>query len=191
MATKPQFTKISSNQKAIAIDWLTKRRTASEVEEHQSHHLGCPEKPRPAFEKALQAFLPYLITILGAPAEWKGNTRITGVSINKEEDGRRGVVLTASRKCPHGPSPVAINAPHLREPMTDAEQAGTNFFLPGMADAIDTLCEEAQAYLDGDRSQGELFGEPPKEKKRKGKGGDLEKVGDVLGRIGTAAGARS
>lgn len=182
MASKPQFTKITSNGKAIAIHWISRRKTASDADEQHNHQLECPERPRPAFETALQAFLPYMLTILGAPDEWRTNTRVTGISINKEEDGRRGLVITASRKCPYGAAPIALNTPHLREAKDEAKEKGANFFLGGMADAIDAMCVEASAYLEGDRAQGELFGES-KPAKTRGKGGEPERVGDVVGRI--------
>lgn len=179
MPPKPQFTKIVCNAKQIALDWTSKRKTASEAEEVTSHELRCQEKPRPAFDKALQKFLPFLLTIIGAPADWRENTKVTGVSLNKEEDGRRGIVITASRKCPHGSAPIAINSPHLREGLDDKE-TGANFFLDGMGDAIDVMCDEAAAYLGGDRSQGELFGDETKEERKAKRGGGLTRVGEVL-----------
>lgn len=182
MAAKPQFTKVVANGKNVQIHWISRRKTASEVEEQHNHQLECPEKPRPKFDKALQAFLPFLLTIIGAPADWTENTEITGISLNKEEDRRRGIVITAKRKCPFGNAPIALNTPHLRESLDDTKETGPNFLLPGMADAIDTMCDEAQAYLDGDRAQGELFGDD--EKKGRGKSGEPESVGDIVGRIG-------
>ncbi len=177
---KPQFTKIVTTSKHLALHWQSRRKTASDVEELTSHETVCPELPRPEFQTAMQAFLPFFLTIIGAPASWKESTKITGVSINKEEDGRRGVVLTASRKCPHGAAPIALNSPHLREQIEDKE-TGNNFFLAGMDQALDTLCEEAQAYLEGERSQGELF-EGAEPKKERGKRGEPEKVSDIMSR---------
>lgn len=182
MAKAPQFTKIVNNGKHIQIHWISRKKTASEAEEQHNHQLECPERPRPEFDTALQAFLPFLLQIIGAPKEWKDNTEITGISLNKEEDRRRGIVITAKRKCPFGAAPIAINTPHLRESLDDTQETGPNFLLPGMADAIDAICEEAQVYLDGDRAQGELFEEVPK--KTRGKGGEPEKIGDVLERVG-------
>lgn len=180
MAAKAQFRKIINNGKQVAIHWITNRKTASDAQEQHHHQLECPERPRPEFDAALQAFRSLLLKVIGAPAEWSDNTEITGISINTEEDGRRGIVITARRKCPFGSAPIALNTPHLREPLDDTKDTGPNFFLPGMADAIDALCGEAQRYLEGDRAQGELFGDAPKEK---GKGGDPTKVGDVVGKI--------
>lgn len=187
---QPQFTKVVANGKHVAIEWITRKKTASEAEEHQSHSVVCQERPRPAFDKALQAFLPFLLQIIGAPAEWKDKTEVTGISLNKEEDRRRGVIITARRKCPFGNAPIAINTPHLRESLDDTKETGSNFLLPGMADAIDTMCEEAQSYLDGDRAQGELFGDDEKEEKkpRRGKSGEPELVGSIAGRL---AGSRT
>lgn len=148
MAT-PQFTKVVANGKHVALHWKN---------EDASQQLTCPAKPRPSFDAALQAFKPFLLRIFGAPASWDGGTTITGISVNREEDGRRGLVVTARRKCPHGSAPTTLNTPHLREPIEDKD-TGTGFFLEGMADAIDTMCEEAEKYLNGDRTQGELFDE--------------------------------
>lgn len=191
MAAKPQFTKIVANGKHVQIHWISRKKTASEAEEQHNHQLECPEKPRPAFEKVLQAFLPFLLQIIGAPADWSDNTKVTGISLNKEEDRRRGIVITAVRKCPYGNAPIAINTPHLRESLDPAKENGPSFLLEGMAELIDEMCDEAQAYLDGDRAQGELFGDDAGGKKKKGKGGQPERVGDVLSKQPALAGAAS
>lgn len=176
---KIQFTKISQTGKSIAIHWKSTKKTASDIDENETVQLECPERPRPEFDKALQTFLPFLLTIVGAPADWKQNTEIRGISINKEEDGRRGIVITASRKCPYGAAPIALNSPHLREALDDTTETSTQFFLPKMADAIDDLCEEAQAYVDGERAQGQLFDVG---KKKGPQNGELELVGSVMTR---------
>lgn len=44
------------------------------------------------------------------------------------------------------------------------------------------MCDEAQSYLDGDRAQGELFGD--EERKTRGTSSEPEKIGEVVGRIG-------
>jgi hypothetical protein len=181
MATKPQFTKIVANQKHVALHWSSRKKSADDVEEITSHELQCQAKPRPSFDTALQAFKPFLLKILGAPASWSEGTTVTGISLNKEEDGRRGVVITASRKCPHGAAPIAINTPHLREPIDDKD-AGSSFFLEGMADAIDVMYQEAQKYLEGDRQQGELFTDDAAKKGKRG--GKPTLVGEVLAGAG-------
>lgn len=190
--TSPRnFTKIKNTGKSVAIEWSTKRTTASKAEEHQSHQLECPERPRPAFDTALQTFLPFLLRILGAPVEWSDNTKVTGVSLNKEEDGRRGLVLTATRKCPFGAAPIALNTPHLRESQDATKEKGALFWLPGMDEAVDQMIHEAEKYLEGDRAQGELFSSEKTEasalerdnKKKRGKS-EPEKAGDIAGRIG-------
>lgn len=182
----PQFTKITNNNKFVAIHWISRRKTAGDAEESTSHELQCAERPRPEFDKALQAFLPFLLQIIGAPSDWTDNTEVTGISLNKEEDRRRGIVITAKRKCPFGAAPIALNTPHLRESLDDTKETGPNFLLPGMADAIDEMCEEAQTYLDGDRAQGELFGDEGE--KKRGNGGEPELVGDIAARMASKSG---
>lgn len=181
---KAQFTKIVANGKHVAISWITRKQTASKAEELQTHNVECPERPRPKFDKALQAFVPFLLEIIGAPGEWIENTEVTGISLNKEEDRRRGIVITAKRKCPYGNAPIAINTPHLRESLDDAKETGPNFLLPGMAGAIDRMCSEAEAYLAGDRAQGELFGDESKDEKKGKRGGAPTRIGDVLAGVG-------
>lgn len=199
MATARQFSKIRNTGKAIQIEWNTKRKTASQAEEYQSHQLECPERPRPAFDLALQSFLASALTILGAPPTWSENTKVIGVSLNKEEDNRRGIVITLTRKCPHGAAPIPINTPHLRESMDEREK-GPNFWLPGMEEQVAYITAEAEAYLDGDRAQGELFeGAAPaptaaaseSKKRKRGSASEPEAIGDVIpkvvGAIGPAA----
>lgn len=181
-----QFTKLVAT-KSVHLEWTTKRKTASQAEELHHHELDCIEKPRPAFDTALQAFLPFLLQIIGAPVTWAENTRVTGVSLNKEEDGRRGIVITATRKCPYGAAPIALNTPHLREGVDAAKESGNNFMLPGMIELVETLEGEGQAYLDGDRAQGELFESTAKKPSTGKRGGEPTKVGDVLSSIAPEA----
>lgn len=174
--TPNRFTKIA-NAKNVHIEWQSKKTTASKAEELHQHQLDCPERPRPAFGAALQRFLAFALQIIGAPDTWAENTRVTGVSINYEEDGRRGLVITMSRKGPLGAAPFVINTPHLREPMDPTKETGVSFFPTGLAGVIDFAAQEAQAYLDGDRAQADMFAEGDAAKTR---GGKPEKVGDVL-----------
>lgn len=188
---KPQFTKIVANDAHVALNWTSKKKTASEAEEIHSHELTCEEKPRPAFDVAMQAFKPFLLKIIGAPKEWAEKTIVRGISLKKEESGARGIVISAIRYCPFGSAPIAINTPYLREQTDETKESGSNFFLDGMVDAIEELCDQADEYLKGNRAQGELFSDDKPPSKRKGKESEPELIGSIAARAGVPAGARA
>lgn len=191
-----RFTKIRHG-KTVAIEWTSEKTTAGGAKEHVDHQLECPEGPRPSFKSALQGFAAFFLAIIGAPKEWEDKTVITGVSINYEDDGRRGIILTASRKCPYGAAPVAMNTPLLKESMDPAKETGPTYWLPKMEELVAVLEQEAEAYLNGDRAQVEMFDGAPvttedkPKTKRKGGGGEPTAVGDVVGSITPKAGEKA
>lgn len=151
-----RFSKIKYDGKQVALVWTTKKPKAGGATEEVVHHLTCGEHPVPAFARALQAFVPFVLTTLELPRDYGEGVKVTGLSINEEEkDGRLGLVATCQKKLELTNAPVIFNTPHLRERLDEEMDAG---FLPSsVVDLIDAASNCAHRYVEGERQQATLF----------------------------------
>ena len=149
-----RFTSIKSNGKRVHLEWTTP--AEKDPDAQVAHTLESKQPPAPEFTAALQAFRGEVGTLLELPKSWMEQVNVTGLSINYEDDGRQGLIVTFTRPLDRTNSPVLVNTPHLRE----ASDEETGCYLP---DAMIELLKEveihAAAYVDGTRAQGELFSE--------------------------------
>lgn len=146
------FRKIKTNGVKVELEWTTE--VGSDETEHR---LTSFAEPHPDLVSALAAFVPIVIRLLGVHPEWSEGLTVSSISINTEDDGRIGCVVTCLRTLPLCNAPLVINTPHLREPREDAEDGRRGFFVEGMAEAIDEAQTQAAAYLKGKRAQTEMF----------------------------------
>lgn len=121
-----------------------------------THTLKSTEAPRPEFVAALRAMVPHVLKVLELErAGWEDTLTVSGLSINEETDGRRGLVCTCRRSLDIANAPLIVNTPHLRE---DIDGGGDKGFLPGkMLSAMLGVEIEAEYYLKGKRAQADLF----------------------------------
>jgi hypothetical protein len=150
-----KFTKIKYNGEKVAISWLETKPGGTEIE----HNLHSTMKPAPDLEASLERFSRFVEEILEVSHEWMGGLRVTGISINtEEEDGRAGLVITCQKKLALTNGPLVVNTPHLREPKNLGDD-GPGFFLAGMDMAIDQAFTAATGFVQGKRAQREIFGD--------------------------------
>ena len=147
------FSKIKWDGACVELVWDTKLDGAGEI----THTLKSYDTPRPEFVEAMRAMVPHVLEVLELEhAGWEDSLTVSGLSINEEEDGRRGLVCTCRRALDIANAPLIINTPHLREFRDDEQLKG---FLPDDMLVQLTKCEvEAALYLKGKRAQGDLFG---------------------------------
>lgn len=117
-----------------------------------------PRSRGPELNKALKAFVPHVIEILGLEdTAWDDELTVTALSIDVGEDGRRGIIVTCRKELESSNGPLHFNTPRLSEPAEDAEkQEGKGLWLAGMEDALGECAAEAELFLAGERSQLEL-----------------------------------
>jgi hypothetical protein len=148
-----RFTKISWNEKKIALEWTTQTDT-----ETHAHELQCADAPRPSFNDALQALRRDLLIICELDDEYGETMRIQSVSLTTNaKSGARGAVVTAMKGLEIANGPLALHTPHLlaERPSDDDDdriddRAGV---MPkGMWARIEALEKEAEAYLNGQRA---------------------------------------
>lgn len=158
-----KFFKIKYNGEKVALSWTEHRPGGTEIE----HNLHSGQTPAPDLPAALKRFEPFVEELLELPHEWMDTLKVTGLSINEEEDdGRAGLVITCQKKLAGANGPLVLNNPHLREPVKLGEE-GPGFFLDGMDTAIESANNAAQGFVQGKRAQKDLFEEDaPKDKKR-------------------------
>lgn len=161
-----KFTKIKYNGEKVGLSWTEKKTGGTEIE----HNLQSVAAPAPELPAALKAFERFVEEILEVPRSWMESLKVTGVSVNQEDDSRVGIVITSQKKVANANGPVVVNTPHLREPQKLGEE-GPGFFLKGMDAAIEQADRAATGYVQGKRAQREL---PFEERKHKHTKGQLE-----------------
>lgn len=146
-----RFTKISWNEKKIALEWTTQTDT-----ETHAHELTCADVPRPSFDEALQALRPDVLAICELDDEYGETMRIQSVSLTTNaKSASRGGVVTARKGLPIANSPLMLHTPHLlaESPNEDDGTEDAAGLMPkGMWARIEALETEAWAYLDGKRA---------------------------------------
>lgn len=147
-----KFSKIKFDGVLTELTWTSKLDGAGEV----VHTLKSTDTPRPEFIGALKAMVGPVLEVLELEnAGWEDSLSVSGLSINEEEDGRRGLVCTCRRPLDVANAPLIINTPHLREFRDDEALKG---FMPDeLYSAMEAVEKEAALYLKGKRAQSDLF----------------------------------
>lgn len=149
-----KFTKIKSDGIETQLAWTTKLDGGGVVE----HVLKSYDPPRPELLHAMRAFVPECLELLELDeAGWSpDDIAVIGFSINEEDDGRCGLVVTLKKKLAQTNAPLILNTPHMREHQGEPQTKG---FLPeGMLSRLHKLEREAAAFVKGKRAQTDMFG---------------------------------
>ena len=154
-----RFQKIKfSSAGEVLLQWAVKKPGGEETE----LKMTSKQAPAPEFEAALRAFILPALDLLELDKEYGENLRVVGLSINEEEDGRCGLVVTMLKKLEHANAPLVLNTPHMREYMDEESDRG---FMPDeMLQALKAAERAAKNFLDGKRAQADMFKPDAKEK---------------------------
>lgn len=147
-----RFTKIKCQSEKVHLEWTTPAENAEA--QLVEHRLASDEAPHPDFRGAMQAFRHEVGRLLELPELWSKEIEVIGLSINHEDDGRLGLVITCLRPLSMTNAPLVINTPHLRE--ADAEEEG-NFLPTSILGLLDMVATQAERYVHGTRDQASLF----------------------------------
>lgn len=124
----------------------------------RSWTLRCYEEPRPELPEAMAALEPHVRGLLGLPEDWaRGAIGVAKVSWSwSEKTDIKGASVSCHVHLDAADSPLILNTPHLPyEPYSD----GGKCLPEDMVEALEELERCVAEYLDGARSQGELFEE--------------------------------
>lgn len=119
------------------------------------------DAPHDDFTKAFDALQAQARAILQLPSDWReGQLRVSGVSFSMSEDtGVMGAVMTGQVALDTSDAPFNFNTPHL--PFDQYSATGNAPTMPEAAQrALEALQQEAEAFVNGKRSQGDLFRAP-------------------------------
>jgi hypothetical protein len=116
---------------------------------------GC----HPDLDAAFDALAPSVREILEWPSSLYGNCmKVTGVSWStSEKTGVEGAVISAQAALEDCNSPFCFNTPFLPFELYNEENEGQPVMPDGAQDALAKLRAEVEAYINGKRSQGDLF----------------------------------
>lgn len=143
-----KFRKIKWNGTKVHLEWETV--DGDDVVEHK---LVSFDPPAPAFEGALLQLKEEAIKLLELPEEYGDGMRVIGVTIKEDETRGVGCVITLQKEIERSPAPVIFNTPYLAA-------WDENYPLPtAIADQLDEIQAAAADYVQGKRSQGDLFEE--------------------------------
>ena len=149
MATKDtalRILKVKRTRTHIFIDYT------SDAEERT---LKSRDNPLPTFVKAFEALPPLVCEIVGLPAEYTAKLTVTGVTLC-DSGGNEHVMLTAKKELTDNNRPFNINTP-LR--LTDQPQEEGTYSPPlseKQVALVQSVIDEASAYIKGDRAQGQI-----------------------------------
>ena len=135
----------------------------SETENEQNERettIKSYDAPHEDFNTALEALQVHARDILQLPRDWReGQLRISGVSFSMSEDtGVMGAVMTGQVALDTSDAPFNFNTPHL--PFEQYSETGNAPLMPEEAQiALEKMQQEAEAFVEGKRAQGDLFRE--------------------------------
>ena len=126
--------------------------------------LKCDEKPRPEMEQAFKELAYEALLLCELPEDYLGRLEVRSVSLNyggKEET--MGATISARMNLNYSNAPLNLNTPNKPvEPYSegnyDDEMLQKMCLRPECVDKLETLIDEANYYVDGNRAQGSLFG---------------------------------
>ena len=115
---------------------------------------GESQPPAPAFLRALDAFVPEVCELLELPPRYRERMRCQGVSLSTSDSGARGLVVTCLKEIGGANGPVVLNTPHL--PLEAGDEVAPTV-PPAMVRLLDELETAAEAFVQGEREQRDLF----------------------------------
>jgi hypothetical protein len=150
-----RFTKIKFSEKTgVELAWVTKKDGGAT----ESVEFSSPEQPLPDLKQALSAFRDFVIELIEAPEPWREEITITTLSINTEKDGRRGLIVTATRKIEKASGRVlVINTPLMKESGENTSDEASGIFEDEILTLIANAETAATRYHKGEREQLDAF----------------------------------
>lgn len=152
-------TKIGYDGERVRVEWEQVR--ASGVDEYK---LSCCDHPHATLTDALGKLREHVATICCLSESYCREMEIRSVSFSYGGDERvMGATITALKKLSTATAPLVLNTPHLASASYNADQdEGIGPLLSEDAvEALEELQVEAMRYVDGWRSQLELFDPKP------------------------------
>lgn len=153
-----KITKIKKNKNGgFDINWLAKVK-----DDFIKCDLPCNEKPRPEFEKALNALVADVVDICEFPNNYGKTIEITGISLSYNEEGvDYGLNISAIKKMQKSIGVMSIVTPYKAKYLeSNKKQIAKRKIWDTTDERIQLILKETKKYLDGIRiadQQEDLF----------------------------------
>lgn len=148
-----RFTKIKLKEQKIFIVWEKYEESTKAWDEYS---LRCADPALPSLYEAMKKLDHHIAVICELPTTCEETIEATGVSFTYGEDGR-GCVITGKKLLKSNPAPMNLNTPYKVE---DPQEGMEDYALSRECiDALRELEDEAFAYINGKRAQGNMFQE--------------------------------
>jgi hypothetical protein len=128
---------------------------------YDEYSMQCSDQARPEFYSAMIALYKHVIDMCELPDSYLERITTKSVSFSYGGDTQiMGATISASMKLENSPAGLNLNTPHKACDSYNPEQPVEDPALLLSEECIedlDTLTEEAEAYINGDRAQMNLF----------------------------------
>ena len=126
--------------------------------EMDEYSVACSDKPLPSFNEAMKGLVCHVREMCELPDTYDKRIEVKGVSLSYAgKNETMGAVITAAMELHNSVNALNLNTPHKTVEFYAYDGDDKQLLTTGCVDAIETLIEEAQKYLNGEREQGGLF----------------------------------
>ena len=146
--------KVSAKDGKISMDYevLDKGRVKDE------HSFTSLEPALPSLYEALSTLAQDVVEMCELPAEDLDRIIVTGVSFSYAgEHHTMGATITAQKKLAKSNQPLILNTPHKIEDFYGQTGSFEQLLEGDCLDRLKMLQKEAERYIDGERSQSDMF----------------------------------
>ena len=155
-----QITKVKlSKDSKVHIEYQIPRTTES-GNDFDQFTLNCIDKPLPAFELAMLNLRKHVLDICEMPVNDTEvmKIKVNGVSFSYSGDNYvMGATIMASKTLAKSNSPLLINTPHKFDQPQNENQGTEMCLSDDCVNVLVELLEQAEKYIDGERTQLEMF----------------------------------
>lgn len=156
-----RFLKVKYAKFKVTLEWEKKNKKG----DWDQYSMTCSDEPKPEFKAALGAMDRDVIEMCELPETYLTRIVVTGVSFSYGgEKEVRGATVTAQMHLNKSNVALNLNTPHKVEEFYADDGDPKQLLTDGCIGRLGELEVEAEAYVNGDRAQGELFADREKTK---------------------------
>lgn len=152
----------------VTLEWEVKNKKG----DWDQYTMTCSDEPLPAFKEALAALDQDVLEMCEQPENYLTRIVVTGVSFDYSgEKEVLGATITGQMNLHKSNVPLNLNTPHKIKEFYADDGDPKQLLTEDCAERLKGLATQAEAYIDGERAQGELFSDrwkPTEESKEEG-----------------------
>jgi len=150
-----RLTKIKIIKDMVSINWETPVKGGRMIK----NTIESPDDPKPDFAKAIKALKPHLIQMCEVESLPSKLITVTGASLSyKGDNDIMNVVITGNKTHVNSGGCLNLNSPNKPAVSTTGDPTdAANLLDEKCVEKIETLIDEAKAYIKGERLQMELL----------------------------------